>query len=298
VALVEDVYDNPVMDSTIVYFTTNTIGMVDASAPTLGGIAVSTFRSTADCLDGRARIIGETDGGRVKDSTLLWVSGLPAYVDIYSYPTTLFCDGKSKGKVYVEVLDGNEIYVLNGTQVEFDVWPEGSISNATTSDGCHASVAISEYTTSVLEVDYSYTVPDDGIGANATLTATAGVGAGVSDVVTIVLTTGFTHTDKSEINISGKISPGSSEPMWVLIKDRPGNPLGGHALTAYASLGTVDFDGNPETIDTVYTNQFGEAVGWTYTAPAQLGNAYITVTDHDPRGGIILTQKIKIDVEE
>jgi len=298
VALVEDVYDNPVMDSTVVYFTTNTIGMVDASSVTTGGIATSEFRSTADCIDGRARIIAETDGGQVKDSTLLLVTGYPAYVDIYSYPTTLFADGKSYGKVYVEVLDGNSNYVLNGEQVEFDFYPEGTISDATTSDGCYASVAVSKFITQVLEMDYSYTVPDDGIGAYGQLTATSGVGAGVSDAVTIVLTTGYAHSDKSEINISGKISPGSSEPLWVEIKDRPGNPLGGHALTAYASLGTVDADGNPATVDTVYTNEFGEAVGWTYTAPSQLGNAYITITDHDPRGNIILTMKIKIDVEE
>jgi len=299
VALVEDVYDNPVMDSTVVYFTTNTIGMVEASSLTGDGIATTIFRSTDECLDGRAWIVGETDGGRVKDSTLLWVTGHPYYVDIYSYPSSLVADGKDYGKVYVEVLDANGNFVLDGNEVEFEFWPEGSIENASTSDGCVASVAITTLTSSVLSKDYSYSIPDNGIGAIGILSATAGAGAGVSSSVNVTILTGFVHSEQSQINVESKVAPESSVPMVIVIKDRAGNPLGGHLLTATASLGTISNDENLSDIDSIYTNEYGEGVGFQYIAPAGLGNAYITVTDNDPvYGGISLTKKIKIDFDE
>jgi hypothetical protein len=295
VALVEDMYNNPVMDTTVVYFTTNTIGMVDASSVTNDGIATSIFRSTNECLNGRAWIIAETDAGNVKDSSLLWVSGFPASVEIYAYPSILQADGVDNGYVYVEVLDANGVFVLDGTNVEFDFWPQGAISSSETSNGCHASIAKSRLTSQVLLKDYSYTEPDDGVGAYGQLTATAGIGSGVSHTVTVQLLTGFTHTGESELDLAATVAPSSSEPMTVIIKDRAGNPLGGHLITAIASDGFVtDNDGNPSDVDTLYSNEYGEVVGFTYTAPATEGNAFITVTDHDPRGGIILTKKVKI----
>ena len=295
VALVEDKYENPVMDSTVVYYTTNGPGMIEAAAVTIDGVSITVFRSDDECGDGRAWIIAETDGGNVKDSTLLWVSGYPASVDIFSYPTILQADGADYGYVYVEVLDANSVFVLGGTAVEFDFWPQGAISNCETSDGCYASIAKSRLTSQVLSKDYSYTIPDDGVGAYGQLTATAGIGVGVSHTVTVQLQTGYTHTEQSELNLAATVAPFSSEPITVMIKDRAGNPLGGHLITAFASDGFVtDNDGNPSDLDTLYSNEYGEVVGFTYTAPATEGNAYITVTDHDPRGGVILTKKIKI----
>ncbi|MFH1892313.1 MAG: hypothetical protein ABIK83_06475 [Candidatus Zixiibacteriota bacterium] len=290
IVLVEDMYDNPVMDSTAVAFTTNTIGMIDALSLTVDGIAQSVFRSTNECLDGRAWITAETDGGRVKDSTFLIVSGLPAYINIYSYPQWLSADGRDAGNFYVTVLDANDNFVVNGQSMKYDFWPEGSAVGSGTSNGCNASVAVGELTSAVLTKDYSYSVPDDGIGANGVLTATVGDGAGISHSVTVELRTGYSYTDNCEVKIASKVAPGSSEPLSVLIKDRSGNPLSGHAITAIASTGTI-------TPGPIYTNEYGEAVGFTYTAPGAIGNAYITVTDADPRGGLIITQKIKIEYD-
>jgi hypothetical protein len=295
VALVEDMYDNPVMDSIVVYFTTNEIGMIEASSVTIDGIATSTFRSTDDLLDGRAVIIAETEGGEVIDSVHFWVTGPPTSVDIYSYPTTLAADGKSYGDVYVEVLDLNSNFVVDGTEVEFDFWPEGTIENSATSNGCYFSVAKSRLTSAVLSKDYSYSIPDDGIGANGLLTATAGEGAGISASVIVQLTTGYTYTENSEFEMETSVAPGSSEPITMVIKDRAGNPLGGHLITGEASDGFITInDGNTADVDSLYSNDHGEVVGFQYVAPAIEGNAFITMTDHDPRGGVIWTQKITL----
>ena len=40
---------------------------------------------------------------------------------------------------------------------------------------------------------------------------------------------------------------------------------------------------------------YGEAFGFVWTAPATEGDYFITVTDTDPRGGIILEQKVTVE---
>lgn len=302
VALVEDRYSNPVMDSTVIYFTIDSsvynVGMIEAYSTTKDGVATTLFRTTGQCVDVCVPIIAETDGGRVADTICSWVSGVPAKVNIYSYPTSLFADGKDKGKVYVEVLDANDIFVTGGEEVEFDFWPEGAIGDASTSNGCIASVAVSELISEVLTKDYSYSIPDDGIGAFGVLTATVGDGAGVSSSVTVQLLTGFAYSELSEVRMSETVAPGSSEPIIVVIKDRSGNPLSGHLLTGVPSMGWVSVDSDTTDVDSVYTDQYGECGGLRYYAPATEGNAYITFTDFDPRGGVIITKKIKIEFEE
>ncbi len=302
VALIEDRYSNPVADSTVVYFTMGSAvrhaAMIEAYSITRNGLAGTTLRTTGECIDVCAPIIAETGGGRVADTTCIWISGVPSQLDIYSYPTSLYADGKDNGKVYVQVLDANGIFVLGGTEIEFEFWPEGTIDDATTSDGCMASVGVSKLTSQVLSKDYSYSIPDDGIGANGLLTATAGAGAGVSSSVVVQLLTGYSHSDQCELKMESKVAPGSSEPIVVVIKDRPGNPLGGHRLTGTASIGWISVDDDTTDVDEVYTDAYGEAVGLRYYAPPGVGNAYITVTDHDPRGGIIMTNKIKIEFDE
>jgi hypothetical protein len=273
--------------------------MVEASAVTVNGMASSKFYSSGNCFPTYAPIIAETDGGRIADTTGLWVSGIPSQISIYSYPTSLYADGKDYGKVYVRILDALGIYVLDGTEFDLEFWPEGTVSGGSTSDGCHTSVGVSKLTSQVLTKDYSYSVPDDGIGAVGHLTATVGAGAGVSNTVNVTLLTGASHREKSEIQIAAKVAPGSSEPVVIVIKDRAGNPLSGHLLVATASLGSITTDTDLGDLDSVYTNNYGEGVGLTYVAPGGIGNAYITVTDLDPvYGGLVVTQKIKIEFDE
>jgi hypothetical protein len=272
--------------------------MIEAYSITIDGMAESVLRTTGGCIDVCAPIVAETDGGRIADTVCIWVSGLAAQLNIYSYPTSLYADGKDKGKVYVEVLDGNGIFVQEGEKVKFEFWPEGEIGDAETSDGCIASVAVSELTSAVLSKDYSYSIPDDGIGAIGSLTATAGVGGGFSHSVPVQLLTGTSYPEQSEIKIAGKVAPGSSEPIIAVIKDRFGNPLGGHLLTAEPSIGWVSVDDDTTDVDSVYTDEYGECGTLRYYAPDSVGNAYITVTDRDPRGGVIVTKKIKIEYDE
>ena len=72
---------------------------------------------------------------------------------------------------------------------------------------------------------------------------------------------------------------------------RPGNPLGGHLIVGSASLGTV-------APASGYTNAYGE-IAFRYTAPGAIGTDFVNAEDQDPGyGGIIVTQKVKIDVTD
>ena len=74
----------------------------------------------------------------------------------------------------------------------------------------------------------------------------------------------------------------------VTVADRWGNPLADHSIVMTASGGTV-LDGTGES------NAYGEAVSFSWQAPAGLGDYTLTFTDTDPRGGIILTHKVTVE---
>jgi hypothetical protein len=116
--------------------------------------------------------------------------------------------------------------------------------------------------------------------------------------VSVQLLTGFAYSEQSEIRIAAKVAPGSSEPIIAVIKDRAGNPLGGHLLVAEPSIGWISVDSDTTDVDSVYTDQYGECGTLRYYAPPSIGNAYITFTDLDPRGGVIITKKIKIEFDD
>ena len=74
----------------------------------------------------------------------------------------------------------------------------------------------------------------------------------------------------------------------MAIADRYGNPLGDHTLNMTAANGVVGGA-------TQETDAFGEAFGFTWTAPALDGDYNVVVTDTDPLGsGMVLTQKITV----
>ncbi|MDP2960619.1 MAG: hypothetical protein Q8N71_04265, partial [candidate division Zixibacteria bacterium] len=91
------------------------------------------------------------------------------------------------------------------------------------------------------------------------------------------------------IDVVGTVTYGTTEPFTVIIKDRAGNPLGGHSISATVTSGTIT--GSPRI-----TNGYGETSGLFFTAPTDttIKSATISVTDNDPRGGITLTKKVSL----
>lgn len=138
----------------------------------------------------------------------------------------------------------------------------------------------------MLDRDYSPVSPDDGIGAVSVVSVRAGGFVGPGSYFTTLFLTSNTFTKNSSIDIDAEIEPGSTVPFSITVKDRSGNPLGGHLLQITASVGTL-------SSSQMVTDSYGE-VNLFYTAPAAEGACIITVTDLDPRGGVSWAQKIKI----
>lgn len=284
VAMVDDIYGNPVQDNTAVYFSTEE-GMVDAYSLTGGGLAQTTYHSGEPRNDGLAYIFGSTSGGTVADTIVIIVSGPPDTVTFLTYPISLFADGVDKGEVIVRVVDVNGNFVVGGTMVEMKT-EFGTCPSGATEDGIDASVFETELTSQVLDKDYSPVSPDDGIGAVSNLTARADW---ASATVQVNFLTGFAYYKNCMIDIAGSVVHGITEPFTVIIKDRPGNPLGGHSISATVTSGSIS--GSPSI-----TDSYGEATGLFFNAPSDttIKSATITVTDNDPRGGVTLTKKISL----
>jgi hypothetical protein len=289
-ACLVDKYGNPVPDLTAVYFSTEE-GMVQSNDQTEDGCAYTKYLSGDPRNNGLAIIWAETRGesGIVKDSTILKVSGPPASVTFLSYPHSLLADGISKGDVSVEVLDVNDNFVVDGTPVKMKT-NFGSVTDGATSDGCYASLYETEFVSEVLPQDYSVPDPylDDGVGVINVLTAKSGF---VSASVNITFLTGYTYSKNCEIDMESQVPHGATVPIVVTISDRYGNPLGGHKIVADQTQTT-----NGVITGIGYTNAFGEATGFTFTATTDfsLESAIVTLCDEDPRGGVCIAKKIEL----
>lgn len=289
VAIVNDIYGNPVADTTEIFFWTDE-GMVEAGSITEDGVGSSIYHSGDPRDDGLAVIRAETAGGTVVDSTILIVSGPAVYVNVLSYATDLDANGEDYTDIWIDSRDINNNFMIDGTAVEI-LMTDGTILQGNLDDGCFGSLARIRYTAPTLKKDYSYTIPDDGIGRVVNGTIRVGGVNGPAAAITITLHTANANAKESSIDIEGTVAPGQTVPMDVVITDRSGNPLGGHLIVPSASLGTV-------APASGYTNAYGE-VGFRYTAPGAIGTDFVNAEDQDPGyGGIIVTKKVKIDVTD
>ncbi len=286
-----DVYHNPVRDSTAVHVSCSPTGMVvgeDGQGTSLfrKGVATATWLSTGPC--GIVTILAETNGGALVAQSSFIASGLSASaqfvvpVGLVSMPA----DGKSTMPLEVSVLDGNGLFMHKGTEVDYAAL-YGQVSGQTTTvDGCNASISKATYTAMPLTQDYSYTIPDDGIGGTDIITATAGLG-GATATVHVRLLTGAASGTNSSFDL-GNVPPSSLTFFMVLVEDAFGNRLGGHRLSISATGGTVDTTG--------VTDGYGIAGGLKYVAPAADGQVIVQVRDRDPGygGDMILRKTITI----
>ncbi len=293
VAVVSDVYHNPVNDSTVVYFTTDegTMKSHELRTQDLEGIAktlwISGYSSNAvPTPDGKVWVIAETAGGTVKDSSYFYNTTLPVTITVEGFPTSLPADGKTEAVVYISAWD------LNGWPVDNGVPFEGDATFATVPGGtfeyvCGSSASFDrvKIKSAVLDADYSTTGGnDDGIGAVDYVTWWSG---GATWVGSLQLTTGNAYSGNSSVGGQTSISLGETARLNVTIKDRFGNPLGDHTVVMTPPVSGVAGG------TTQNTNAYGEAFGYTWT-PSDTGSVNVYFTDTDPRGGIILSTKISV----
>ncbi len=294
-AFVSDAYNNPVGDGTTLYFTCDE-GIIRGSdgnlgsAVTAGGVAQATYFSGLPRDDGRVEIRASTAGGTVNGTAGLICSGPPATVEFIAPapPAYLPADGESELRVTVEVLDQNANFVLAGTRVEFESTHGIIDESAVTADGVYGSIARATLRSATLGRDASWTTPDDGIGAIAYVSASAGLGGAASDALAVAFTTSAAYRANSRIEIEASVPASSAVPFEVLVRDRFGNPLGGHALQLSVSGGgTVTASGT--------TDAWGTAGPLIFTAPPSDTTCVITAVDADPTyGGLTLSTQVSV----
>jgi len=289
-ACVVDRYGNPVPDSTSVYFGTEE-GMVYPSDKTKKGCAYSLYISGDPRNDCIALVWAETWGedGIIRDTCTIILSGDPTSVTFLDYPRTILADGISEGHVLIEVLDANDYFVVDSTPVEMHT-VFGSVASGVTKDGCDASLFQTYLISETLAQDYSmkYTDRDDSVGVVSLLTAKCGV---ESTTVSVTFLTGTTYSKKCSVHVVPLIPHGATVPVVVFVKDAYGNPLGGHYIVAdqaHTWGGVIT--------GSAYTNEFGEATGFYFTATTDplVGVGVIAFFDQDPKGGVCIAFNVVI----
>ena len=289
-AVVSDVYLNPVNDSTVVYFRCDEGTMMATQNRTEGGqgIATSTWISgnNVPTADGDVWIYAETSGGTVIDSSYFLNTHSAALLVVTGWQNTLLADGQANFWATVEAYDLNGNFVIGGTTFEGQA-NYLTVGGGVFQDGVYSAMDDTKVTSATLDRDASLTgANDDGIGVIDYVTYTAEGGASVT--LACVLLTGTTYSGSCEINGASTCQPGEQVRLSVKIGDRWNNPLGDHTLNMTASDGVV-------TGATQETGDYGEAFGFIWTAPAGEGDYNITVTDTDPLGGgVVLTMKIAV----
>ncbi len=289
VALVSDVYNNPVPNNTAVYFTCDEGSMKSHETRTQDqeGIAQTVWFSgnATPGSDGKVWIYAETAGGTVLDSSLFYNSFYADTIYAVGVPASIQADGTSQATVTVWAYDFNGNPVVGGTKFEADA-SYLSVQGGTFEDGFYAAMARVKISSATLDVDFATTGGNDnGVGAYDDVYYYTASGA--TAVYTIAMTTGTAYSGNSIINGPSSAATGEAVSITVVVKDRWGNPLGDHTLVMTASGGVV-------TGGTHESNSYGEAVGYTWTAPGVAGNYTVTITDTDPRGGIVLTKTIAV----
>jgi hypothetical protein len=296
-AVVADIYHNPVQDSVVVYFTVDE-GIIDAYGITEDstGVASALFRTGAPQTDGIVWIYAETSGGTVADTSYFINSYIPDVIYLTIQPTSILATGETEATFWADVRDLNNNLVIDGTKVEGKAI-YGLATGGEAEDGCNASVFEGVYRSAVLKQDFSVTgADDDGIGAIDVITVKSGF---VSNTISVTLTTANAYHEESELSLDASAVPygATNIPVRALVKDRYGNPLADHTLTATISAGAiVGGTGTQET------NTFGEAFGFRFDAPADSTggtSAIISITDSDPRsGGLVLSASVSFTAKK
>jgi hypothetical protein len=300
VAVVSDIYNNPVGDSTAVYFTCDegTIMAHMERTKNEAGVVESKWVSGYDdpTADGVVWIYAETSGGTVVDSSYFINSGIPVTLWIEMggpepFPTSIYADGVTMKFFVVETRDINGNFCVDETEIDLEA-DYVAVSSGFSRDGCHASKLRPFLTSVILDYDHSTNgLFDDSIGAIDVISTTYKGFYTISQVCT--LRTGPAYREKCLVNIPGSVSSGRTVTFSAVIKDRWGNLLADHELVATADYGVI-------ANGTQYTDIYGEANGFSYTAPPTIDSitaVVISVSDNDPAGGIIFFEEVTVNLQ-
>jgi hypothetical protein len=194
--------------------------------------------------------------------------------------------------IRIGVTDENFNPVVGGFEVDAEAI-YGTIGDGTTGDeeicaSYTANTIKSTYVSTNLEKDYSWSTPDNGIGAIEVISATSGFAYAEAS---FYLTTEYSSKDNSSITSESEIDYGSVGSFSVEIKDKFGNPLGGHFINVLnISNGAIS------GLDTNTTDANGSAMFiFTSTTDSTKKAISIVVADTaDARGGIFLSKKINL----
>lgn len=291
VAVVSDLYLNPVNDSTVVYFSCDegTMKAYELRTQDHEGIASTKWFSGSDdpAANGRVIIRAETAGGTVADSAMFFNTYVPDTITAIGMPANITADGSSKVIVSVRAVDLNGNPVVSGTNFKAEA-SYLSVSAGTFEDGCFSSSDRSTIISKSLEIDGSRnlgTGNDDGIGGYDIVTYYTNTAA---RSYTVALLTGNAYAGKCTLNGPTSAAPGEQISLSANIRDRWGNPLADHTLVLTAAAGSV-------TGGTQESDSYGDAYGFRWTAPGAPADYNLTLTDTDPRGGIVLTLKVTVE---
>jgi hypothetical protein len=300
-AVVVDQWGNEVPDSTAVYFGTEQ-GLIEGAAETMieqtvRGKAETFWNSGEPRNDPYVYIWCETAGGTVRDTCVFLESGAPSTGTFVTWPQTMVASGDSLGRVEIAVLDINGVFVDTDTPIEL-LTDFGSIQSGLLQDGCNSATYIGYYRPPVLDQDYSYTTPGDGIGVVATIRANAGGPTGYHGSVNVTLLTGKSDPRFSQVNMASQVHQGAFVPVEVVVRDYDGNPLGGHEIEITVQSTSEGISGSISG-STQFTDQYGVARGFIFTAdnPSFPCNhtGYLTIRDVDPQfGGMLMVHTVLI----
>ncbi len=292
VAVVCDMYNNPVMDSTVVYFTCDEGCIKAHETRTMNEDGTATTWWISGCdnegADGIVKIYAETAGGTVRDSGYFVNSWVPDTLWFVGFPGHINADGKSMKVFWVEARDLNGNFVNDQTEIDIESYYL-KVASGVVQDGCNASIVRTFMTSVILDYDYSLTGGvDDGIGAIDRISSN--YKGFVNAIVPCTLLTGPAYYNGCILDIATTVNYGTTIPMSVTIKDRWGNPLGDHSLTASVTGGGSI--SNP----TQKSNLYGEAMGFLYSAPTDttIKSVIVQVRDTDPRGNITMTKTLSL----
>ncbi len=291
VAIVSDIYNNPVNDSTVVYFTCDEGVMMSHQARTMEGKGLAPSLWMANYgetgADGIVWIYAETSGGTVRDSSWFYNTDVPFTISVVNWRDNIQADGSDRFFAWITTVDLNGNPVVDGTPFKADAGIL-SVAGGAFHDGCSGSGDRVQVLSRTLEEDASMNgVSDDGIGAVDYVTYWHAGGAALTLVCS--LTTGYAHAGMSSVSGETNVAPGVSIFLSCTIVDRFGNPLGDHVLN-------LTEDGTP--VGTLRTNNYGETPTLEWAAPMVDGDYYIRIDDSDPRGGITLIHKVTVKTPE
>jgi adhesin/invasin len=149
-ATVQDQYDNPVADDTLVAFTT-TLGVITpALATTSQGLVTATL--TSETQVGRAMVTAQVDS-LAETTAVDFLAGPPWTLMVEAFPTSLTADGTSTATITATVRDEWDNPVADGTSVAFTT-TLGTIAPTlfTTSQGVATTTLTAELEVGMAEV--------------------------------------------------------------------------------------------------------------------------------------------------